>query len=191
MEENTQQQTVAEEKVVEQVETPATEQDPVETKASATETQQTSSQTQQKTEKTYTKAEMNEIIKGRLSKLYNEYGVENSDGLKELVGKAQSLEETQRQLEEAKRELQELKNDVLLKDSGISSKYIDLAKLYFKSKELEVNGDNIKQLLKEYPEWNSSNQPNAPFKIGAEKTDVTPTKTPRQMVEEIFGKIGG
>lgn len=148
--------------------------------------------TQNQKEKTYSKDEINDIMKKRLAKLYNEFGVDNNDALKELVGKGQSFEETQKKLQETQSELQDLKNEVLLKDSGISAKYINLAKLYFKSKNLEINGDNIKALIDEFPEWKGQVQTNNdPIKVGGNPSGAKPTPTARDKVREIYGKIGG
>lgn len=188
MEENIN-QLAEEQQVGNQAETTTAEATPVETESA---TEPTPAPQPAKPEKSYNKQEMNEIVSKRIKKFYDDFGVQNNDELKELVGKAQGFEETQRQLEEAKKELQELKNDILLKESGIGSKYVDLAKLYLSSKSLEVNGDNIKQILKDYPEWaDKPKQPEAPIQFGANNTNTKPQKSNKEIVEELFGKLGG
>ena len=103
--------------------------------------------------KTFTQEEVNEIVKKRLSKFYNRYGVEGKDELDTMVGKSQAygvLEEryntTNEELRNAKQELMFIKSDI------DTDKYSDV-QAYFSGKGIDITQENLEAELANHNEW--------------------------------------
>jgi|SRR5574344_1173318 hypothetical protein len=148
----------------------------------------------QKQAKTFTQDEVNSIIKERLSKVAKKYGFETEEELNEAVGKAQSYDTTKKELENTKSSLAEKESIITLMSCGIADKYLEIAKTFMQSKNMEINKNTINELLKTYPEWKGQVSDKQPSPVsynslgetnGTQKTELTED----ERIKKIFGGL--
>lgn len=148
----------------------------------------------QKQAKTFTQDEVNSIIKERLSKVAKKYGFETEEELNEAVGKAQSYDITKKELENIKSSLAEKESIITLMSCGIADKYLEIAKTFMQSKNMEINKNTINELLKTYPEWKGQVSDKQPSPVsynslgetnGTQKTELTED----ERIKKIFGGL--
>lgn len=104
-------------------------------------------------EKTFTQNEVNDIVRGRLEKLYSNYGVNNSQELDELVNKAKSYDEMLGKYGDLENTNQSLTQRLSFVNNNINPDREDDILAYFKGKELSFNDETLKGLLETHPEW--------------------------------------
>lgn len=145
--------------------------------------------------RTFTQDEVNEIVRQRLEKskktLYSKYGVEDSDGLDELLGKAQAHDAQVERIEELRRlNASQSEELAFLKNNVDPSRYDDV-RTYFKGKELEFNNDNLVIQLATHPEWIKqahSNTTSIQIMGGEKKAASNPTvEDEKAIASRLFG----
>lgn len=104
-------------------------------------------------EKTFTQNEVNDIVRGRLEKLYSNYGVTNSQELDELVNKAKGYDEMLGKYGDLENANQSLTQRLSFVNNNINPDREDDILAYFKGKELSFNDETLKGLLETHPEW--------------------------------------
>lgn len=146
------------------------------------------------TPRTFTQEEVNDIVRERLSKskkvLYTKYGVEDADGLDELVGKAQSYEVLTERIEELRKtNASQTEELAFLKNNIEPSRYDDI-RAYFKGKGLEFNAETLVQELSTHPEWvrpEVKSEVTTIKVMGATQHNGNPQKTDAEIVGDLFG----
>lgn len=135
-------------------------------------------------EKKFTQSEVNELMgqvraetRDRTFKyIYGRYGVENEDGLDDLIGNAQrydtlkeesdanahAWDEERKGFEADKNnymhELGDLRERIALLESGIDPERYDDAKFILKGKGLEISAETIRNELATHPEWSKQEE---------------------------------
>lgn len=113
--------------------------------------------------------------------IYGRYGVEDENGLDDLVGNAQRYDtlkentDAERQAWDEERnnfqatndnyskELGDLKEHIALLESGIDKERYDDAKFILKGKGLEITAETIASELATHPEWKKSEEEKKPY----------------------------
>lgn len=105
-------------------------------------------------ERLYSKAEVQDLMKRRVERSHNaffkRYGVENLDGLDELMNKSKTFGD--------EFEAMKLKNSDLIRENAFlrnnirPEKYEDIVN-YFKGANIEFNEEQLLEALKTHPEW--------------------------------------
>lgn len=98
-------------------------------------------------EKTFTQAQVNDIVRGRLSQaekgFYKALGIESKADYDKLVNEHESL----------KQKYQDLNEQTIFKDNHIKADKVDDIKAYYKGKGLEFTDTSLKEVLKTHNEW--------------------------------------
>jgi hypothetical protein len=152
-------------------------------------------------EKHFTQEEVNDLMghvraetrDRTLKAVYGRYGVEDENGLDELVGNAQRYDTLKENTDSERNswmaekdkygsELCELKEHIALLESGIDKERYEDAKFILKGKGLEITPETIKNELATHPEW----------KKGEEKKVYTPEEPvkPEIKVPEVPNILG-
>lgn len=140
--------------------------------------------------KTFNQEQVNDFVRERLNKFYKRYGVENKQGLDELVGKAQSYNIMEERYNNAMSELSSYKEmNAFLKNNINPDKYDDV-RAYFKGKELEFNEENLVNELQNHGEWVNvvENKPQTTIKtLGTDNSRQKPIKDEKEIASKMFG----
>ena len=146
--------------------------------------------------KTFTQDQVNEMIRSRLERdrtsLLNRYGVNDKDGLDELIGKAQSYDIMKERFEALKSENAELAEKLAFISNGINPDREDDIRTYFKGKDIEFNGEALASALETHPEWRKVvEQDTAPkttiIRLGTDHREVNTSETDEERMKRIFG----
>ncbi len=141
-------------------------------------------------EKTFNQEQVNDFVRERLNKFYKRYGVENKQGLDELVGKAQSYNIMEERYNNAMNELSSLKEEHAFLKNNINPNKYDDVRAYFKGKELEFNEENLVNELQSHGEWLNvvENKPQTTIKVlGTDNSRVSPQKDEKEIASKMFG----
>lgn len=138
----------------------------------------TQPQTQPVAPSLLTQEEVNKIVAGRIrdvtKKLHEKYGVKTEDELNSLIGKGQAHDALKEQMSKLNEENSALKTDKLLRLNKVrADKFTDVVAL-LKGKNLPINADNVKNVLKTHPEWLRKAKPKIVAPIGAVKPGEKP-----------------
>lgn len=141
----------------------------------------------------YTQEQVNEIVRSRLDRankaIYGRYGVENEQGLDELVGMAQAYQTMKSRYDAMEDELRGLKEQNMFHANGVLSEKEDDVRTYFKGKGLEMSDEALKQVLFTHPEWLAAAKP-APtttiVPLGSQADD-SPKADPEAEAARMFG----
>lgn len=141
----------------------------------------------------YTQEQVNEIVRSRLDRaskaIYGRYGVENEQGLDELVSMAQAYETMKSRYDAMQDELRGLKEQNMFHANGVLSEKEDDVRTYFKGKGLEMSDEALKQVLFTHPEWLAVAKP-APtttiVPLGSQADD-SPKADPEAEAARMFG----
>lgn len=146
------------------------------------------------TPKTFSQDEVNDIVRNRLEKskksLYTKYGVEDSDGLDELFGKAQSYGVLTERIEELRNTNASLTEELAFLKNNIDTSRYDDVRAYFKGKGLEFNADTLVTELATHPEWIKPEVKSDTTTIkvmGATQTNTNTEETDAETVGRWFG----
>ena len=146
------------------------------------------------TPKTFSQDEVNDIVRERLEKskksLYKKYGVEDSDGLDELFGKAQSYGVLTERIEELRQTNASLTEELSFLKNNIDPTRYDDVRAYFKGKGLEFNADTLVTEMATHPEWIKPEVKNDTTTIkfmGATQTNNNTEETDAEAVSRWFG----
>ncbi len=141
-------------------------------------------------EKTFNQEQVNDFVRERLNKIYKRYGVENKQGLDELVGKAQSYNIMEERYNNAMNELSSLKEANAFMKNNINPDKYDDVRAYFKGKGLEFNEENLVNELQNHGEWVNvvENKPQTTIKVlGTDNSRVSPQKDEKEIASKLFG----
>lgn len=112
---------------------------------------------QEETPKTFTQEQVNEMVKARLDRdrksLFKRYGVNDKNGLDDLIGKAQSYNVMEERYNAIKDEVNSLRESNAFLKNNVNSERYDDVRAYFKGKELEFNEETLKEAIATHPEW--------------------------------------
>lgn len=146
--------------------------------------------------KTFTQEMVDEIVRSRLDRdrkaTYNRYGVEDKEGLDELISKGQSYDEIKERLELLNSENASLKEKMAFLSNNINPAREDDIRAYFKGKEIEFNETNLIEELETHPEWLKVKEVNtAPqttiTSLGVEHRPINRGETEDERRKRIFG----
>ena len=146
--------------------------------------------------KTFTQEMVDEIVRTRLDRdrkaTYNRYGVEDKEGLDELISKGQSYDEIKERLELLNSENASLKEKMAFLSNNINPAREDDIRAYFKGKEIEFNETNLIKELETHPEWLKVKEVNtAPqttiTSLGVEHRPINRAETEDERRKRIFG----
>jgi hypothetical protein len=117
-----------------------------------------------------TQEEVNKIVAGRIrevtKKLHDKYGVNTDAELNSIIDKGRVHDEMQGQLQKLNEEISALKSEKLLRLSKVrGDKMQDVLDL-LKGKNLSLTEANIKEVLKQHPEWVRKRKPKVVAPIG-------------------------
>lgn len=107
--------------------------------------------------KTFTQDELNTIVQERLkrqeSKLLEKLGIEAEAGIEEILTKSKGYDEAKSEAESIRAENKELKTRIAFIENSIDPAREDDVRTYFKGKELDLNGETLKEAMAAHPEW--------------------------------------
>lgn len=144
---------------------------------------------------TFSQDQVNDIVRSRLEryekKLFSDYGVENRDGLNELIGRAQSYEVMKERYDTQKLENASLKEEnAFLRNKVNPNKYDDI-RAYYKGKGLDFSEESLINELKTHGEWLSVAENTAPqttiTALGTDPQMSIPKKDEREVAAKLFG----
>lgn len=141
-------------------------------------------------EKSFNQEQVNDFVRERLNKVYKRYGVENKQGLDELVGKAQSYNIMEERYNNAMSELASLKEANAFMKNNINPNKYDDVRAYFKGKGLEFNEENLVNELQSHGEWVNvvENKPQTTIKVlGTDNSRISPQKDEKEIASRLFG----
>jgi len=111
-------------------------------------------QDQQPKEKLYSKAEVQDLMKRRVERSHNaffkRYGVENLNGLDELMSKSRTFGDDYLSMKELNNNL--TRENAFLRNNINPDKYDDII-AYFKGNNIEFAEEQLIEALKTHPEW--------------------------------------
>lgn len=135
--------------------------------------------------KTFTQEEVNDIVKKRLNKFYNRYGVEGKDELDTMVGKSQAYGVLEERYNTASEELRNAKQELMFIKSGIDTdKYSDV-QAYFSGKGIDITQENLEAELANHREWKKKVA--EVKKIGPDNKQEQPGPDEKSMAAKLFG----
>lgn len=142
-------------------------------------------------EKTFNQEQVNNFVRERLNKFYKRYGVENKQGLDDLIGKAKSYEIMEERYNNMLGELSTTKElNAFLKNNINPEKYDDV-RAHFKGKEIELNEENLISELANHGEWVNiakETTPQTTIKtMGADASIQSNKKSEKEIAEKYFG----
>jgi hypothetical protein len=125
-----------------------------------------------------TQDEVNKIVAGRLrdvtKKLHEKYGVKTEEELDSLIGKGQAHDTLKEQMNKLNEEISALKTDKVLRLNKVrADKFTDVVAL-LKGRDLPITEENVKNVLKNHPEWLRKAKPKIVSPIGAVKPGEKP-----------------
>ena len=110
--------------------------------------------TPEKPERTYTKAEVQNLMRRRVERSHNaffkRYGVDNLEGLDELMNKSKTFGEDYASIQSKNNEL--MREIAFLKNNINPEKYDDII-AHFKGTGIEFSEEQLIEALKTHPEW--------------------------------------
>lgn len=117
-----------------------------------------------------TQEEVNKIVAGRIrdvtKKLHEKYGVNTENELNNIINKGKAHDELQGQLQKLNEEINALKTEKLLRLNKVrGDKMSDVMDL-LKGRNLPLTEQNIKEVLKQHPEWVRKRMPKVVAPIG-------------------------
>jgi len=154
--------------------------------------------------KTFTQEQVNNLIKERLDRVYKRYGVENREGLDDLISKALSYEEMNEKFTDLENqvtnfkakqdELQAKLDETTLQNQDLTKKHAFMSKninpelyndieMYFKGKGLDINETTLDEELKTHSSWC---KPGVIQPLGQEYTPITQPDE-KELASKIFG----
>lgn len=160
---------------------------------SATEEVETPTETtSEELEKTFNQQQVDEIIGNRVKRIFKRYGVEDKNGLDELVGKAQSYDIMRERYDSLTNENAQLKEKIAFLENNINPERQEDIRAYFKGKDMEFSNDNLKTELQTHPEWlKVAEKSNAPIttieKLSPERGKVETEESEESQWKKLFG----
>ena len=151
---------------------------------------------QKETPKTFTQEQVNEMVKARLDRdrksIYKRYGVEDRNGLDDLIGKAQSYSVMEERYNAIQTEVNSLRESNLFLKNNINPERYDDVRTYFKGKELDLNEENLTNELSTHSEWITKSgeevKPKTTIQfMGNESPKEKPSVNERDLAMEMFG----
>lgn len=139
-------------------------------------------------ERTYTKAEVQNLMRRRVERSHNaffkRYGVENLEGLDDLMNKSKSFGEDYASIQTKNKEL--MREIAFLKNNINPEKYDDII-AHFKGNDIEFSEEQLIEALKTHPEWLKTSPQNVSTiqKMGNEFHKDVPNE------KEIAGRLLG
>lgn len=137
-------------------------------------------------EKSFSQQELDNIVSKRINKIYEKYGVKNSEELDTLIGKAQQRDVFKQTNDNLLKENKDLKERIIFISRGVDKNREDDIRTYFKGKELEFNSDNFDSALKTHPEWKEKSKEITP--IGTDNSD-SKVETDLDRARKIFSNV--
>lgn len=173
-----------------QVEEPKTTTD--ETTSATEEVETPTETTSEELEKTFNQKQVDEIIGNRVKRIFKRYGVEDKNGLDELVGKAQSYDIMRERYDALTNENAQLKEKIAFLENNINPERQEDIRAYFKGKDMEFSNDNLKTELQTHPEWlkvaEKSNTPITTIeKLSPERGKVEAEESEESQWKKLFG----
>lgn len=119
-------------------------------------------------DKRYTKEDVNDIVRGRINKIFGKYGVNKTEELDKVVEKGKAYDEL-------KTKYDALLEKQVFTDNKIKEDRIDDVKTYFKGKGLQLENNILAEVVKTHPEWVIvENDNNKIEKIGGNNNNLDP-----------------
>lgn len=107
--------------------------------------------------RTFTQEELNAIVKERLdrqsAKFLERLGLEDMNGIDELLEHAKGYSEAQELMTRYQLENEGLRQEIAFRDNDVNKDKVDDIRAYFKGKGLELTDENLKEQLATHPEW--------------------------------------
>lgn len=131
-------------------------------------------------DKVFSKEEVNDIVSGRINRLFGKLGVVKTEELEALVSKG-------KEFDKLKADYDNLNKKQIFYENNISKEREDDVITYFKGKGLEFNSQTLVEVLKTHPEWKNKT---VVSKIGSTKTDVKNNEeddSGKKVAEKLFG----
>lgn len=104
-------------------------------------------------EKTFSQQEVNDIVRDRINRVYNRYGLKDSKEMDKLVGKSQAYEVMKKRYAEKKNQIAELMEKVAFMENDIEPTRYDDIRAYFKGKGIKFDNETLVNELATHPEW--------------------------------------
>ena len=151
---------------------------------------------QEETPKTFTQEQVNEMVKARLDRdrksIYKRYGVEDRNGLDDLIGKAQSYSVMEERYNAIQTEVNSLRESNLFLKNNINPERYDDVRTHFKGKGIELNEENLTNELSTHSEWITKSgeevKPKTTIQfMGNESPREKPSVNERDLAMEMFG----
>lgn len=146
-------------------------------------------------EKSFNQQQVNDMIRERLERdrasFYKRYGVEDRNGLDNLIGKANSYEIMDERYNNALNENYQLKEKLAFMENNINPDKYDDIRAYFKGKGLEFNNDSLASELQTHQEWLNVAKEEAPTTViktlGNDNGHKNPIKDEKAEALKLFG----
>lgn len=142
------------ENVGETVDTTATNDEVVE---QPQEEQQQIEESVEETPKTFTQDQVNDFVRNRIEKernrIFRRYGVENKEGLDELIGRSQAYDVIKERYDKLRGENQDLNQKLAFVQNNVDDSRKEDVLAYFKGKEMKFDNEALAREIETHPEW--------------------------------------
>lgn len=144
----------------------------------------------------FTQEQVNDIVRDRLNRVYNRYGVKDSKELDDLMGKAQSYNVFKERVNEYRKTIGDLSEKLAFIENNIEPTRYDDIRAYFKGKGIDFNDEALKTELATHPEWKKIvEESSAPIttiqRISPDRVSVTPSTNEKDETAKMFGFKNG
>lgn len=141
---------------------------------------------------TFTQEKVNEIVRDRLNKVYKRYGVNDKNGLDDLVAKAQSYSVMSEMYEATEAKNKELLRDLAFLRNNINPDRQNDIMAHFKGNGVDFTEENLINELSTHPEWLNpvkvDDKPKTTFEIiGNDSSTGKVRENEADMVAKMFG----
>ena len=144
----------------------------------------------------FTQEQVNEIVTKRLNRVYERYGVKDSNSLDVLMGKSQAYEVLKNRVHKYREELKNLKEEMAFYKNDIDPTRYDDIRAYFKGKGIEFNDEAFINELANHPEWKrvveqSSNKVTTISAISPDRNVGRSSTNEKDEIAKLFGFKNG
>ena len=152
---------------------------------------------QEETPKTFTQEQVNEMVKARLDRdrksIYKRYGVNDRNGLDDLIGKAQSYSVMEERYNAIQTEVNSLRESNAFLKNNINPERYDDVRAYFKGKELPFTEENLKNEIATHSEWitktGEESTPKTTINVLGKEKSPKPSINEKEEAMKMFGLL--
>lgn len=144
----------------------------------------------------FTQEQVNGIVRDRLNRIYERYGVKDSKELDNLIGKTQAYDVMKKRITRYREQLNGLNEEMAFMKNDIEPTRYDDVRAYFKGKGIKFNIEALANELANHPEWKrviekSNNKVTTINAISPDRNIAKTSTNEKDEVAKLFGFKNG